>query len=937
MANVNFSSKSAILDLLEILNLDNPVDCKELLKVCERNLQAFEERKSSHGNAIAIADATKINASDSSPLWEYTQVSLSLCYDLGNVLDSSDLLNPLSVQEVKNVKNIFRNLIGIGISSNLLPNLSHHSKLPYDESICVFTRYKRLNATTHGIIVLSKFHSLKPILFPFYLKWVLSALYQIIFCPIKRPSDTADENGFIMTQDIYDTLVSNREVFRGMLEYLGQSVHAVSYIRETMMLIGHKQSPLWLKRAVSSTLTALVCKPKGVERVAWAMLDTVGVDDGDDSTKSWKVLEAVGKIVLETTKRSDFRVNISEQVCGLLDLKGSSGGFVRPFERLFTLCTSSLFHQNEQLCQETFIKHLLCPLTNLTTPTSDNLLPILSQRVRILQSLLTDENFTIPLVARRILHSVIHVIFRLYSVTCTSSDLKSLNDDIKSVMLRFIRDLNADEQFVLFDLLLFDFASEGYSKFRDDLELEVQEDYLRIRSSEFAVKFRTSYKAEALISIIKGNNRETTHLFAYFLNCLSSPDKYFDTSSVNTDLLHLESEATVNEVSDRKITVYKFLSSLAEDSDVQEYVNKDPAILIQYMRMVLLKSIEKGLHKKQNCESDDFQTLFLVVMLCQVLIDNTEAETISQYRTLVPQLEAIAKSNNTELGALVREVLTKLNVGQPKANRPKEMTPLDKAIEDICDPLLPVRGHGLMELARLIEAKDGSTLERKHYILNIFQQNLKDEDSFIYLAAINGLAAMADLFPDIVLTVLTDEFSECSRSDKDGHEVRIKIGEVLVRVVKRLGERAPLYKSLLLNTFLVGTKDEDHLVRASSLSNLGEVCRVLGYKLGTIVTEVLVCVHGVISTDKMIEPRRAAVTVIRQLFVGLEKETVVFLKDEILHVYRTLKEIYRNDADDVMRLQAQLALEQLNENVKEFLFLNPTLHYEKKIVILDAK
>jgi hypothetical protein len=46
------------------------------------------------------------------------------------------------------------------------------------------------------------------------------------------------------------------------------------------------------------------------------------------------------------------------------------------------------------------------------------------------------------------------------------------------------------------------------------------------------------------------------------------------------------------------------------------------------------------------------------------------------------------------------------------------------------------------------------------------------------------------------------------------------------------------YKAILLNTFLFGTKDEDNLIRASSLSNLGEVCRVLNYKLGTIVTEV---------------------------------------------------------------------------------------------------
>lgn len=58
------------------------------------------------------------------------------------------------------------------------------------------------------------------------------------------------------------------------------------------------------------------------------------------------------------------------------------------------------------------------------------------------------------------------------------------------------------------------------------------------------------------------------------------------------------------------------------------------------------------------------------------------------------------------------------------------------------------------------------------------------------------------------------------------------------------------YKSLLLNTFLNGAKDEDDLIRASSLANLGEICKVLGYKVGTIGTEVsffkdfqMVCLH----------------------------------------------------------------------------------------------
>lgn len=52
------------------------------------------------------------------------------------------------------------------------------------------------------------------------------------------------------------------------------------------------------------------------------------------------------------------------------------------------------------------------------------------------------------------------------------------------------------------------------------------------------------------------------------------------------------------------------------------------------------------------------------------------------------------------------------------------------------------------------------------------------------------------------------------------------------------GELVPVYKAELVNAFLSGTKDDDFLVRASSLSNLGELCRLLGFRVGPIVTEV---------------------------------------------------------------------------------------------------
>ena len=52
--------------------------------------------------------------------------------------------------------------------------------------------------------------------------------------------------------------------------------------------------------------------------------------------------------------------------------------------------------------------------------------------------------------------------------------------------------------------------------------------------------------------------------------------------------------------------------------------------------------------------------------------------------------------------------------------------------------------------------------------------------------------------------------------------VRTKVGEALVKITKELGEVTPKYKNLLLNSFFSAANDPDHLVRASSLSNMGK-------------------------------------------------------------------------------------------------------------------
>lgn len=53
----------------------------------------------------------------------------------------------------------------------------------------------------------------------------------------------------------------------------------------------------------------------------------------------------------------------------------------------------------------------------------------------------------------------------------------------------------------------------------------------------------------------------------------------------------------------------------------------------------------------------------------------------------------------------------------------------------------------------------------------------------------NGLAALGDTFPDTILNILCEEYSDTSKKyNDDGHETRIKTGESLVRVTKILGK-----------------------------------------------------------------------------------------------------------------------------------------------------
>jgi hypothetical protein len=128
-----------------------------------------------------------------------------------------------------------------------------------------------------------------------------------------------------------------------------------------------------------------------------------------------------------------------------------------------------------------------------------------------------------------------------------------------------------------------------------------------------------------------------------------------------------------------------------------------------------------------------------------------------------------------------------------------------KALKLLQDPILPVRAHGLLLLRQLVSTtlrySNDAALDQALVpaILSIFLQSIQDEDSYMFLNAVQGLAAMVDTFGKDVLKSLVNEYTRAS----DGFgitnltqrelDTRLRVGEALGQVIRRCGEALTAY------------------------------------------------------------------------------------------------------------------------------------------------
>lgn len=286
-----------------------------------------------------------------------------------------------------------------------------------------------------------------------------------------------------------------------------------------------------------------------------------------------------------------------------------------------------------------------------------------------------------------------------------------------------------------------------------------------------------------------------------------------------------------------------------------------------------------------------------------------------QLRAMLPVLEILSYHPRPEAAGLASEaraqILSRSAVKASDTSTAKTGTQsfeelLGKAEQDLSSELVPLRARGIVTLTKLVRQshlhpRDPEWTTRVHVLARVFLAHLHDTESYVFLAAVQGLAALSDANPDVAIP----ELVKALRDVNESLEARTKLSEALLFAAKRCGETLVKYGKLFVYAYLdcirplpsqrkrvkriqeeasmrmqlvqevqideakiEVEKNAEHFdnepeneqellaaatLRASCLSNLAEVCVLLQWGLQPYLLDVLTCIFGVLQLELELE------------------------------------------------------------------------------------
>ncbi|XP_014469341.1 PREDICTED: transport and Golgi organization protein 6 homolog isoform X2 [Dinoponera quadriceps] len=883
-----------------------------------------------------ITDEMNIKVEDESVRKKYLETLVSV---LNNIIKANvtDDIETFSVKQIQSVKIA----VGITVSIGIIPCLEQGVgidmaklcpravKIPQEDLSCM-QRYERLKYTTIALTDLFHDNILRPTIL-LYLGAILAALLQLSFAPLTKPNiesgqtsntKNCDQAQFRVTVKRYQYLVGQQKEFYIRLISLLSGCPQYKCIQELMVIHGQQKTPKWLRTCTRNILISKVTQPGGV-------LSLINAICGNelDIGENWPMLDLVSKLLATPHgKNSDEYYRL---VCPqILDLLSSDK--INHGSTIANCCIVALYNRNPSACHKYIIEAMCTPLTTAE--------PFVSRSEKETERCITtlakcflaeDAKFKHP-PSKLILH-VATPLFCLYNQARRSPCV--LKKHLQQLLLKILEDETKREE--LYSAFLGYRTSAGFgdyvtSEFGPTGGIEI---------TGLSEDLEYTELADTVHDLVCIAKNLSPGVFTYVLSFLSNINQ--------TDRIEqreiLETEDDRMKHVDMQIAACVLLQQLADMSTVREAQAKKPQWLLSFIKSLFTKYTDAK--RLGEMEESECELLYLSLMLVKTSVEEEAELQIDLFKDFSMFLKQHVNSRMPkQLKSLINDVVgcvetygeSSKKYYQDLSVNPTESDKFDKAVRDLADPLIPVQANGLMTLRKLIESQDPCTVARRGIVLSLLQTNLKHEDSYIYLASINGLCALATAFPQEVIETLVPEYIDMPNRITGTEvtiETRVKLGEMLVKTTRALGDMGVVHKNLLVNGFLCAVRDKEPLVRASALSCLGELCKVLGFRLGNVLSEIVYCIAIIVKSDKAPECRRAAVLVATLLFRGLGKDTLTSLGGELINLYRGLKHLRDEDNDPVLQLHAQLALEEIDLIVQDFLSKPSKL--EKQIFVLD--
>ncbi|KAJ3891226.1 hypothetical protein GG344DRAFT_88397 [Lentinula edodes] len=248
---------------------------------------------------------------------------------------------------------------------------------------------------------------------------------------------------------------------------------------------------------------------------------------------------------------------------------------------------------------------------------------------------------------------------------------------------------------------------------------------------------------------------------------------------------------------------------------------------------------DDDLSDSETFTADNQMEETLIILLLSVLEanENLSARTEPILNDIFELLEPRVNHSPSNVRSVAREarmVMTaSLALGNDDVSRDNAVDTQTESCQVSSRFYLPVRAHGLFLLRQFASASTDSTKMDSVLVpavLEIFVQPIQDDDSYIFLNAVQGLATLVDNYDRSILKRLVYDYTkhldglEVGNMNQQDVDIRIRLGEALSMVIRRCGERLGATGNVIIPPLLrvVRSPTAHTTLRTSSLSLLAD-------------------------------------------------------------------------------------------------------------------